>query len=99
MKYLKVKWNHQHPEEPVYFYSELSPERYEVRKIQIYGDGHRDWASETSEHGSAFLAEIQFPSLKEISSDADVQAWDISAEEFEALWKETVNSNEPGSGG
>jgi len=38
MEYLKVSWLH-HEDEPVYLYSEIDPQRFESRKIEIYPDG------------------------------------------------------------
>jgi hypothetical protein len=39
MNYIKVKWNHALPDEPVWFYSELDAERWETRKVEIFADG------------------------------------------------------------
>ena len=45
MTYFKGKWKHSFEEEPVWFYSELDEERWEVRKVEIHGDGRKNFAS------------------------------------------------------
>jgi hypothetical protein len=35
MKYLKVKWIHPFPSEPIVLMSELDDERYEIRKVEF----------------------------------------------------------------
>jgi hypothetical protein len=36
MKYIRVKWIHSLPNEPITLFSELDDDRYEVRKLEIF---------------------------------------------------------------
>lgn len=93
MEYVKVRWSHCHPDEPEYFYSEIGKDRYETRKVQVYKDGHTDWATAASETGKAFLAEAPFPSIAEIASDPDIQAWNVTRQTFESTWVRATSSS------
>ncbi len=55
MRYLRVQWLHSHPDEPVTLYSELDDEGWEVRKVEIFADGHIGFASKTEVVGSIEL--------------------------------------------
>ncbi len=44
MKYIRVKWNHLFSDEPVLLFSELDDARWEVRKIEVFRDGHQGYA-------------------------------------------------------
>jgi hypothetical protein len=43
MKYVKVRWNHALPNEPVVLYSELDDQMWETRKVEVYADGRADF--------------------------------------------------------
>jgi hypothetical protein len=40
MNYVRVEWKHPHQDEPILLYSELDEERFEVRKIEVFRNGH-----------------------------------------------------------
>ncbi|WP_220090727.1 DUF6881 domain-containing protein [Micromonospora saelicesensis] len=85
---MKVAWNHELPDSPVLYFSELGDDGYEVRKVQFYRDGRSEWADETFENSTVGLSEIPFPPVEEISSQAEFSAESITAEEFEFAWNE-----------
>lgn len=68
MRYLMVRWIHDLCDEPVELYSELDDADYEIRKVEIYRDGRRDFADEASSSGSTMLGEGPLPSLEEIAA-------------------------------
>ena len=86
MRYLRVQWLHSHPDEPVTLYSELDDEGREVRKVEIFGDGHIGFASATEAVGSTVLGEKPVPPLEEIAADCEFRPSTISKEDFEAVW-------------
>jgi hypothetical protein len=47
MKYIDVQWLHSNPEEPVRLVSELGPDGFETRKIELWLDGRIGYATET----------------------------------------------------
>ncbi|NUW29821.1 hypothetical protein HTZ77_00015 [Nonomuraea sp. SMC257] len=86
MRYLKVIWRHDFDDYPVELYSELDNEGYEVRKVEIYRSGRRDYADFAKSTGQTGLGEIPVPSIEEIAEQEEfTPAW-INADEFERVW-------------
>lgn len=88
MYYVKVTWEHDSPDDPVVYLSELGEDRYETRKIQFYRDGRAEWADEDHETATVGVSEIPFPPLDQISSQPEFTAEVITREEFENAWRE-----------
>ncbi|EHR61156.1 hypothetical protein SaccyDRAFT_2276 [Saccharomonospora cyanea NA-134] len=89
MRYVKVAWEHESPDEPVLFLSELDADGYETRKVQFYRDGRAEWADETRENEAVGLAEIPLPrSLNEILGQPEFDAQVIDPAEFECAWQQ-----------
>ena len=86
MNYIKVKWNHSLPGEPVWLYSELDAERWETRKVEVFADGSRGYASATESGGETRLGEAPIPPLIKISYDPQFEPVEITKEEFEEVW-------------
>lgn len=90
MLYLRIRWIHHLPDEPVLLYSEIDEDRYEVRKVEEYADGHCDVASVDGHTGSTYLGEVPTPGLSAINAQEDFVALEISSEEFEQVWAEAL---------
>jgi hypothetical protein len=90
MKYIRVKWNHQHRDEPVLLYSELDLERCEKRKVEVFQDGDCGYASISEAAGSTRLGEEPIPPLHEIASDPQFEPVEITKEEFEEVWNARI---------
>ena len=60
MRYLRVHWNHNHPDEPVAMYSELDDQSWELRKVEFFPDGRI---------GHAVVSGF------EVASDALLEGW------------------------
>jgi hypothetical protein len=86
MKYIRVKWIDSLPNEPVALLSELDDDRYETRKLEIFGDGSVGRASADASDDRTLLGELPVPSIDEINSDPQFQAVEITQSEFEAAW-------------
>jgi hypothetical protein len=86
VKYIRVKWIHSLPNEPISLLSELDDDRYEVRKLEIFRDGSAGRASMDACVGQTVLGELPIPSLDEINSDPQFQAEEITQSEFEEAW-------------
>ncbi|MFJ8000941.1 DUF6881 domain-containing protein [Streptomyces sp. NPDC096310] len=87
MKYLKVIWHHDFPDEPVTLFSEIDDERYEVRKIDVYLDGRCDFADSVTSKGTTMLGEIATPSIEELAELEEFTPSEIEAGEFETIWQ------------
>ncbi len=87
MDYICVKWKHTDLDFPILLYSELDDERWEVRKVEVYLDGHKDYASMDDESGSTWLGEASVPPLNEINSSPEFEASEISRYQFERVWE------------
>lgn len=88
MKYVKVKWLHSLDDTPVLLYSELNPELWEVRKVEVYADGRMDFADREGRSGSTKLGIEPLPPLEEIAADPEFEPMTISAAEFETVWEQ-----------
>jgi hypothetical protein len=86
MNYIKVKWIHSCPDDPILLYSELDAERWEKRKVEVFHDGHCGYASASESAGSTRLGEEPIPPLVEIASDSQFEPVEITKEEFEEVW-------------
>ena len=93
--YIKVEWLHELRGEPVMLYSQLDHERNETGKVEVFEDGHMEWADLSRESGTTGLSEEPIPVLAEIGADSQFVPHEISAEEFEAVWAAAQN---PGRG-
>ena len=89
--YIKVKWFHDFPSEPVELYSEIDDGEWENRKVEIYRDGHADWASKDASRGTSMLSETKFPSLEEIAQQSEFSPCEITYEEFSNVWSTALN--------
>jgi hypothetical protein len=90
MQYVKVRWAHDFPDDPVVYYSELGEDRYETRKVQIFRDGRMEWADDHHESDTVGLSEVAFPPLEEIAAQPEFSPTVIDAREFEAVWRQAV---------
>jgi hypothetical protein len=86
MNYIKVKWKHAFPTEPALIYGELDEGRWEVRKVEVFPDGHRGFASAAGSSGGTQLGKEPIPPLAEIAADSQFEPAEISGEEFEHVW-------------
>jgi hypothetical protein len=88
MKYILVKWKHEIEEEPVLLYSELDDDRWEIRKVEIYSNGRKGYASKNEQFGDTGLGLEPIPKLEAIAQDLEFEPKKITKEEFEEVWKE-----------
>ena len=87
-EYIGVEWIHEFRDEPRAIYLELDAERYEARKIEVFKDGSVTKVSrDKPESGSTLLSSYPTPSLEEINASEEFHGREISAAEFEDLWK------------
>lgn len=87
MKYIRVKWKHTNPDEPVWLFSELDPEGRELRKMECFKNGFCDYATKTESTGSTALSTGPIPDLSVIARDPEFEPVEIPKEEFEKVWK------------
>jgi hypothetical protein len=86
MQYLRVKWAHSHPDEPVEIWSELDDARWEVRKVEVFPDGSVGYASDTECAHATVLGEAPVPALDDIAADPQFKPAMVSKNDFEAIW-------------
>ena len=86
--YVCGEWSHDFADEPCCIYSELDDERYETRKIEVFKDGTTTRAStEVLKRDPMALADQPIPSVAEVNAYPEFHMEEISAAEFEDLWK------------
>jgi hypothetical protein len=92
MRYLRVKWVHSSPRDPVEIFSEIDASGYEVRKVEIFPDGNVGFADSKETYCSTELGEKPIPSVEDIAADPQFQPVLISGEEFEKIWAKRFSS-------
>ena len=90
MHYIKVKWSHSFPSEPVLLYSELGDDRRELRKVEVFPNGTYGFASDSHAHGTTRLSEEPIPPDAEINLQPGFELEEISQDEFEEVWARAV---------
>ncbi|QVM92707.1 hypothetical protein JYG34_06670 [Pseudomonas entomophila] len=94
MRFLKVKWNHAHLDEPHLIYQEVDNESWEVRKVELFGDGTLcGYASKSGEFGDSILSDQKIPSIDEINESEEFYAEIITQGEFERIWVWAMNAS------
>jgi hypothetical protein len=88
--YIRVRWLHDHPDEPVELWSELDDQRFEIRKVEVWQDGRVGFASRERESGGTTLGTAPTPLLAEIAADPEFEPEQISELEFEKCWRGNV---------
>ncbi|MEC5144047.1 hypothetical protein [Chitinophaga sp. 212800010-3] len=88
MEYLKVSWLHPFEDEPVCLYTEINPQRFEKRKIEIYPDGSFGIASSHFRFGGTALLDVLMPDMEDIINDSQLVPEFISQAEFELVWNQ-----------
>jgi hypothetical protein len=86
VKYICVQWLHSCPNDPLWLISELDEDRWEVRKVEIFPDGSKGYASRDDEVGNTFLGLAPVPPLEEIAADPEFIPSEITRAEFETIW-------------
>lgn len=92
MEYIKLFWKHNYPDDPVVIIYEvdLDDERYAIRLIDIYADGH---TNNMEDRAWGYVTETPVDTVEEFNEEynkADYgeafHACLISKEEFEEIW-------------
>lgn len=88
--YIYSKWKNSPAGSPVEFFSELDPNRYETRKIEVFANGKLGFASGTAATEGTRLGITPVPPMGEIRSQHEFETKEISKKEFEAKWLEAT---------
>jgi hypothetical protein len=91
MLYLKCRWHHSSPDQPIILYSELDEERWEQRKVEIFADGRAGFADRHRESGETRLGLAPVPSIAAIVADPEFDPVEVSKEEFESVWVDAIS--------
>ncbi len=84
--YLKVRWHHDLPDEPIILLSELK-DGWETRKVERFRDGRVHRAGPGGATGDTQLSETRMPSTEEIAADPQFTVEPVTVDEFETEWR------------
>ena len=87
MKYLRVLWKHSFADEPVELLSEIDEAGFEVRKIEIFRNGLKGYASKTESENGTRLGLEPVPCVADIASDNQFVPEEIPRDEFDVAWE------------
>jgi hypothetical protein len=90
MKYIKVKWEHNVPDDPVIIYSEIDDQQWEHRKVEMFSDGKIGYADEEHESGGSLLGLEPWPDLEQLGSEEEFEITEITRSEFESIWSKAI---------
>ncbi len=88
--YIYSKWKNSPAGSPVEFYSELDPNRYETRKIEVFANGSLGFASSVKATDGTRLGITPVPHISEIRSQPEFDIKEISKKDFEVKWLEAT---------
>jgi hypothetical protein len=83
--YLKVRWHHELPNEPIVLFSEVE-DGWELRKVEIFRNGRVQKAGPDGSTGDTRLSTTRLPSIEQISLDRQFEVERSTASEFENQW-------------
>jgi hypothetical protein len=85
--YIHSTWRSAPPDSPHEFYSELDPQRFETRKIEIFADGRVGYASAAGTTQDTRLSIEPLPTVSEIRAQGEFEINEITKSDFDAAWK------------
>lgn len=86
MRYFQVDWLHENNEYPISIFAEIDDEGWEIRKIEVFRDGHKGFAENFENEGETMLGEKPWPEIEVIVSDDQFKARELTSAEFESEW-------------
>ena len=92
-RYQKVLWKHEFADEPVILFSEVADFGIETRKVEVFRDGHTQFADSSTSTGDTLLSERPLPSVEEIEDQAEFSLTEIAQEEFEQVWQRATGQS------
>ena len=95
MIYVKIQWIHSMADAPILVYSEISPEREEIRKVELFFDGSYGFADKIKRSSCTWLGEAAFPPIEDIAQDKEFVPEIICRQEFEDIWIKAISEAQP----
>lgn len=89
--YIRLDWSQDSPDFPVTIFSELE-RGWEIRKVEVFGDGHVSFAARDRTSGDSELGLVPFPGVDVVNADPSMHVEIISADEFERAWRDATAS-------
>jgi hypothetical protein len=86
MRYLKVVWHHDSPDDPVTIWSEIGEDGYESRKVEKFADGRLGYADADRAKEGSELGEFPIPAPDVIAQQREFTPKIITAKAFEKKW-------------
>ena len=87
MEYLHVAWDQSSADFPVDIYTELDEERWEVRKVEVFPDGHLQYADDWECTGNTGLGEHPTPAIEDMAGVDELTPEVIDQATFERMWE------------
>jgi len=87
MKYIRVTWKHDNPEDPIDLYSEIDENSWEIRKVEVFSDGRMGYSDRSDHSESTRLGLAPVPGVEEIAKDPEFAPIEINRSEFERHWE------------
>ncbi len=82
MRYIDVEWIHDNDDYPVRLVSEIAPDNFEMRKLEIFRNGKVGYAYADVAFEGTMLGHVEVPSIAEIDSQNEFQDTEISKKQL-----------------
>ena len=90
--YLKVRWEHDNPDDPCALYYELDASRMSVRVVEVFDDGRVQRSDKVDPEAPTSSSWEPIPALGEINEQPVFTVRVITSEQFETVWRRGVAS-------
>jgi hypothetical protein len=74
MQYIKTRWIDSCPDDPVWLYSEIDADRWEMRKVEVFADGQIGFASSAEHTADTRLGESPIPPIEETNAEGEFES-------------------------
>jgi hypothetical protein len=86
MRYIKVEWLHNSPEDPIVIYSEIDGLCWDQRKVELFPNGRIGYADSNEEFNGTILGIEPWDDLEKMALDPEFKIDYISRADFELVW-------------
>ena len=86
MRYIRVAWDHDEPDDPITLFSEIDAEAWEVRKVEVFRDGRMGFADASESSESTRLGVVPVPDIRVVALSPEFRPEEITSQEFDRIW-------------
>ena len=90
-RYMDIRWQHTSEADPVRLISAIGSDGFEYKQIEVFRDGSVGYATQSSKSHGTELGSSEVPPLNQILCHPEFDGSEISAADFDSLWRSLVS--------